>query len=177
MDTLSHGLWGGVFFGRKKRLDFWMAMLFGMLPDLLSFGIYFALAIFGFFNHPSFASGQHPDSSAIPAFVHVAYNLTHSLVVFALVFGVVYLVRKNIYWPLLAWPLHVLYDIPTHSADFFPTPFLWPLSDFHIHGVSWGQPFIFFPNWIALLLCLFWFFFRPYRKSRQMTRHKAENAL
>lgn len=168
MDTLSHGLWGSIFFGRKLRKDFWMAFLFGVLPDILSFGIYTVGTWVGIFEHPDFSSGKHPDPSMIPAFVHHSYDVTHSLVIFLVVFGIVWMVRRRIYWPMLAWPLHILYDIPTHSADFFPTPFLWPLSDFYIYGTSWGQPWIFFPNWIALLFCLYWFFLRPRwrRKNR-----------
>ena len=167
MDTLSHGLWGGIFFGRKLRKDFWIAFLFGVLPDLLSFGIYIAGSWVGIFNHPSFSSGKHPDPSVIPTFVQSFYNVTHSLVVFLLVFGIVFLIRKKMYWPMMAWPLHILSDIPKHSAEFFPTPFLWPLSNFHVQGTSWGQPYIFFPNWIALILCLYWFFLRPRCQKKQ----------
>lgn len=173
MDTLSHGLWGGIFFGRKLRKDFWVAFLFGVLPDILSFGIYIVGSWAGIFSHPDFSSGRHPDPSMIPSFVQSFYNVTHSLVIFCVVAGVVYLIRKRMYWPMLAWPLHILYDIPTHSADFFPTPFLWPLSDYFFHGTSWGQPWIFFPNWIALLFCLYWFFLR----SRWSRKNSGETAV
>ena len=166
MDTLSHGLWGSIFFGRKIRKDFWIAFLFGVLPDLLSFGVYMAGSWIGIFDHPSFSSGEHPLPSEFPAFVNILYNNTHSLAIVLFATGIVWLIWKKIYWPMMAWPLHILYDIPTHSATFFPTPFLWPLSNFHVQGALWSQPYIFFPNWIALLVCLYWFFLRPRRQRK-----------
>jgi len=175
MDTLSHGLWGGIAFGRRKRVDFWAAFLFGVLPDLLSFGIFITGSWIGIFDHPSFSSGEHPDPSMIPAFVHAAYNITHSLVIFLAVCGIVFLIRKKAYWPMMAWGLHILYDIPTHSSEFFPTPFLWPVSDFSIDGVSWSHPYIFFPNWILLPVLLFWFFFIPrWRQRKRIIRKQGE---
>jgi membrane-bound metal-dependent hydrolase YbcI (DUF457 family) len=67
---------------------------------------------------------------------------------------------------MLAWPLHILVDIPTHSSQFFPTPFLWPVSDFYINGVSWGQPIIFIPNAI-LIVCLYVYYFFFSKKARE----------
>jgi hypothetical protein len=39
MDILSHGLYGGVAFGRESRKKYLIAFLFGVGPDLLSFGV------------------------------------------------------------------------------------------------------------------------------------------
>ena len=39
MDTLSHALYGKGLFGYKKYR--WFSFLFGAIPDLFSFGIYF----------------------------------------------------------------------------------------------------------------------------------------
>ena len=44
MDTLSHALWGKGLFGYRKYR--WFSFLFGALPDLLSFGIYFLFNLF-----------------------------------------------------------------------------------------------------------------------------------
>lgn len=165
MDTLSHGLWGGIAFGRKRRLDFWIAFLFGVLPDILSFGVFISGSWLGIFDHPDFSSGKHPDPSEIPAFVHISYDITHSLVIFLLVLAAVLLIRKKIYWPMFAWPLHILYDIPTHSSEFFPTPFLWPVSDFHVNGIAWSNPVIFIPNVVLLTISLLWLFFRKIEKT------------
>ncbi len=135
-----------------------------MAPDLFSFGIYFVLTLIGVVEHPNWTSGQHPDPSAMPSFVNAAYNGTHSLVVFAIVFGLVWLTRKKPLYEMLGWPLHILVDIPTHSEKFFPTPFLWPVSDFHVNGHNWGDPIIFVPNLILLAGLYVWFYvIRPRR--------------
>jgi len=160
MDIFSHGLYGSIAFGRRNRRSFWLAFFFGVAPDLFSFGIFFVQRIFNLGNNEihGFTSGP-PDPSAIPSYVSSFYNITHSLVIFSLVFLVVWLIQRKPVLELLAWPLHVLVDIPTHSAEFFPTPFLWPISEFHVNGVSWGHPYIFFPNVIFLAVIYIWYFY------------------
>jgi membrane-bound metal-dependent hydrolase YbcI (DUF457 family) len=104
------------------------------------------------------------DASLIPQYVDILYNFTHSLVIFALVFLLVWFFLKKPYWLLCAWALHILIDIPSHSLAFFPTPFLWPVSNFKIDGIGWGDPIIFFPN-VALLVVLYAIFW--YHKKKQ----------
>ncbi len=151
MDIISHGLYGGIAFGRKSKISYWKAFFFGIMPDLFSFGIFFAMNILMLASGPDFEKGP-PDPSLIPTYVHSLYNVTHSLIVAALVIGGVWLFLKKPMIELFAWPLHILVDIPTHSTAFFPTPFVWPVSSFRIDGVSWGHPYIFFPNVIFLVI-------------------------
>lgn len=151
MDTLSHGLWGSGIFGRQSRQDFFLAFLFGIAPDIFSFGVYIIMAFFGLMEHPDWSSGRHPDPQQIPHFVYGLYDVSHSAVVFGIVFCFVWLIRRKPFFPLAAWGLHILLDIPTH-ADFFPTPFLWPLSDFVVRGIAWSNPLIFIPNMILLVV-------------------------
>lgn len=166
MDTLSHGLYGGVAFGRQSRSSYWLAFLFGVAPDLFSFGVFMVLTWLGVFERPDWSAGP-PDPSAIPAFVHAAYDASHSLVVFAAAFALVWLIRRKPLMEMLAWPLHILVDIPTHSERFFPTPFLWPLSDFHVDGHPWSDPRIFIPNVILIALLYLWFYWLRPRRLRQ----------
>lgn len=169
MDILSHGLWGSLAFGRQTRKSFWLAFFFGIAPDLFSFGIFTAATFLGLAPHPDWSSGQHPDPSQIPAYVYALYNVTHSLVVFIAVFGMVWLLRRQPLYALSAWGLHILLDIPTHSDGFFPTPFLWPLSDFSVSGIPWSHPIIFIPNVTLLITLYLWFFVVKKRlaKARQ----------
>jgi len=158
MDVISHGLWGGVAFGRKNPKNFILAFLVGFAPDALSFGIFMLARIFGFSN--SNFSGGHMDQSLVPQYIHILYNITHSLFVFGAVFLLVWLLLKKPLWLLGAWGLHILVDIPSHSFDFFPTPFLWPISNFKIDGIGWGNPIIFFPNLALLVLAYALFFYK-----------------
>lgn len=172
MDILSHGLWGGVALGRASRRSFWTAFAIGTAPDLFSFGLVFAngllahgLDFFNGFGHP-------PDPALIPAYVHQLYNATHSLAVFAVVFGLVWLVRGKPFVELGAWGLHIALDIFTHSEEFFPTPFLWPLSDARVNGVPWSDPRIFFGNVFLLALLYAWLYLR--RRKAQALRSERD---
>lgn len=169
MDIISHGLWGSLAFGRKSRKNFWLAFFIGVAPDLLSFGILTGVTFLGFSDHPDWSSGQHPDPSQIPLYVHHLYDVTHSLVIFSVVFGLVWLLRKKPLYLLAPWALHILVDIPTHSNRFFPTPFLWPISDFTVNGIPWSSPFIFFPN-VLLLIILYVTFFMIKKRSKKTSQ-------
>lgn len=164
MDIVSHGLWGGLAFGKKNKKSFWTAFAFGISPDLFSFGLFSVLNILGFVSGPDWSGGP-PDASTIPQYVHILYNFTHSFVLFALLFFVVWGFRKKPLYEMLAWPLHILMDIPTHTTAFFPTPFLWPFVDYRVDGISWSHPLIFFPNWIFLIVLYLYFFVYKKRKK------------
>lgn len=160
MDILSHGLYGGVAFGRISKRDYITAFLFGIAPDLLAFGTFFIINLF------SFGSLGKPDLASIPQYIFITYDLSHSLVIFAVFFALLWFIGYKHFAKLtLAWPLHILVDIPTHDATFFPTPFLWPISDFHIDGISWGHPMIFIPN-VVLLLGLYGYWYIKQRRIR-----------
>ena len=148
MDTLSHALWGkGLFAYRKYR---WYSFLFGALPDLFSFGIYFIHSIF-FSSSPVMG---RPTRSEIPEWVYSLYDISHSLVIASIIIFIAYKINKEFAFPMLAWPAHIILDFFTHSIEFFPTPILWPISDFKFDGIPWSNPIIFFTN-VLLIFLLF----------------------
>ena len=163
MDIISHGLWGSVAFGRKNRRAFWLAFFFGVMPDFVAFAPYFigtwlgVISIPGLPRAPGIPS-EPPDPALIPAFVFQTYNVSHSLVVFAAVFMLLWLLFHRPVWEISSWGLHILFDIPFHTSQFFPTPFLWPLSGLHVSGISWAEPVVFFPNVVLLAGLYLWFF-------------------
>jgi len=165
MDIISHGLWGGIALGRGGKRSFWTAFFFGVAPDFFAFGPMFANGILVHGLDFLGNLGRRPDPSLIPAYVHSIYNVTHSLVVFAAAFTIVWVIRKKPLLEMGAWGLHVAMDIFTHSDAFFPTPFLWPVSDAHFDGIPWGTPIIYFPNLFLLAALYAWFFFA--RRRRQ----------
>ncbi len=144
MDIFAHWLWTFVLF--HNRIDIWWATLFGVLPDLLSFGILFVQ----YTIKQSFPKGA-PSLHTLPRWVFTAYNVTHSLVIFVLMFLAVFLITKSWYIPLLAWAIHILIDIPTHTHRYFPTPFLWPISEYKFSGFSWAEPWFMIINYSALI--------------------------
>src|SRR3989344_5518012 len=159
MDIFSHGLYGGVLTGRKSRKSFWTAFIFGISPDLFSFGIFTLSILLGFVSGPDWGS-HAPDPSLIPNYVGILYDITHSLIVFSVAFLAVWLIRGKPMMEMLAWGFHVALDIFTHSFAFFPTPFLWPISNYKFDGHSWGTSEIFIPNVIALCSLYAWWWYK-----------------
>ena len=151
MDTLAHGLWGGVGFYRFGPKRFSAAFLLGMSPDLLSFGLFHVtrpgwmkLRLAGDISGP-------PPISILPDYIFYAYNLTHSLVIWAAMFVLIWTIRKHPPWVFLAWSIHILCDIPTHGTSYFPTPYLWPLPTPFMEGISWTTPWFMMTNYTVLL--------------------------
>jgi hypothetical protein len=167
MDIVSHGLWGGIAFGRANRRSFGLAVGWGMLPDLVPFGLWYLAVLMGRTPRPWHGVWEPPDPSLIPAYVHRLYSVTHSLIVFLAVFAVIRVVCRKPIWEICAWGLHIGMDIFTHSTRFFPTPFLWPISAIRVNGWPWGRPTIFIPNVLLLVLLYAWFWWHlPKAPSR-----------
>ena len=170
MDVVAHGLWGVTLFYAQGRKKFLAAVLIGMAPDLLSFGVFFA-------THPEWltlrlagrVSGP-PPLTLLPPYVFYAYNLSHSLVVWAVSFFLLWALSKKPPWLLSAWLLHVLCDIPTHASSYFPTPFLWPFPTPYVNGIPWFTPWFMAVNYAALFAgyCVLFFYFRG--KTRMARR-------
>ncbi len=152
MDVLAHGLWGGAGFLSRGGKAFAAAFVLGLAPDLLSFGLFHL-------THPQWISQRilgevsgPPPIAILPEFVFYAYNLTHSLVLWSVLFALIWIYRRRPPWVFLAWGIHILCDIPTHSSVYFPTPFLWPLPTPFVQGFSWATRWFMATNYAALLL-------------------------
>ncbi len=148
MDIIAHGVYNialqkTIKNDKKSRKEILVAFLWGVMPDFLAFAIPFiTLVLSGSLN-------QHARTENL-GIAYAVYPYTHSLVIFGLFFLLAYIVRKKLYLPMLGWGFHVLLDIPFHTPEFFPTPFLFPISNYTLpFGVSWGQPFIWAAIWIV----------------------------
>ena len=153
MDTISHALWGKGLFGYRKYK--WFSFLFGAIPDLLSFGLLF---LFNVITNPYSMKFGKPELADIPSWVFSAYNFSHSLIISIIFILIIYKFNKDFCFPMLAWPFHILLDFFTHSIQYFPTPILWPLSDYRFNGIPWSNSYIMFGN----IICIFMIFI--YRK-------------
>jgi hypothetical protein len=179
MDILAHGLWAGaagkaVNIKKKDPLKLRWMIVWGIFPDFFAFAPAF-IYMFASFIFPSIPKMYHPgpDHMEPPAgngllianLTHSLYNISHSLFVFLIVFALLYLIFKKPAWAMIGWILHILMDIPSHSYDFYPTPFLWPVSDFKINGVHWGTPWFMITNYSLLLATyLMLFYIRKIKK-------------
>ena len=91
MDTFSHALWGKGLFGYRGMP--WVALFFGAMPDLASFGaLIFINIITG--NIPEFGGGPPPLDS-LPNWVFLSYDIFHSYVTAFSIIALVYYFSKN----------------------------------------------------------------------------------
>ncbi len=165
LNFVSHALWGGVAFGRRTRNAFLAAAGISLLPDLLSEGLFAVLHLLGRGGMPSWDLG-HPDIAAYPLWAQNLYSSTHSLILFTLAFLLVWALAKKPLWGVGAWGLHILIDIPTHSMELFPTPFLWPFSDFKVDGVAWYNPIVLAADVLLLVAAYLLWLARAKRQQR-----------
>ncbi len=180
MDVVAHVLWTNAVFYAKyaqaRKQRYWAAF-FGVMPDIAAFAPAFVYMAYGrFFDNVTVSNYMtaYINPTGVYAFTAQAYNYTHSLViafaVFALVSLILSLRAKRIvaYWPLLGWSLHIVIDIFTHTLDFFPTPFLYPLSDVNNpHGISWAHPTFMAINYFFLII-VYIIIWRYQRRKRVM---------
>ncbi len=166
MDVFSHGLWSAAVCKSanikiKQRMKTRRAVFYGIFPDVFSFaplfiwlfwGLIFGGLNFSDFPGPDATEPARPDTLLIFRITNALYSFSHSLIAFLVVFGFVFLITKKPVWEMFAWLLHILIDIPTHSYKFYPTPFLWPLSDLKFNGFSWSEPWFLVLNYVALTI-------------------------
>ena len=70
----------------------------------------------------------------IPDYIFVLYRFTHSLAGIAVGYTLIVAWRRKLWLPALAWPVHVLMDVPTHGTGIFLTLILWPFSNWSFAG-------------------------------------------
>lgn len=167
MDVLSHGLWsyvaarGATLRNERIRVRPFLAASFGMLPDLIAFApltIWSAVQLISGNTHLAGHRAAEDYIAANVPWLQIVttqlYGASHSLVVWTIVFCV--LLAFRLWWrEAFAWLLHIVVDIPTHSRESYPTPALWPLSDWTFDGVTWRAGAILIPNFVLLAIALF----------------------
>ena len=139
-------------YGVKAFLD--IENIDGFLCFLVHCLIYFHLDYIFLFNLFFSSNGPKmgkPSLDEIPIWVFNLYDFSHSLIIALIFILIVYRFNKNLCFPMLAWPFHILLDVFTHSKEFFPTPIFWPISDYRFDGIPWSNPYI----WFANIFCIF----------------------
>src|SRR3989344_5446039 len=147
MDFFAHIAWTYIIFNKLKKKELYLALLFGALPDIIGWG---GLLMFNLVN----GTFGRPNLAAIPRWTWTLYGISHSIVVFGIVMLVIWLITRRLYVFMLAYPIEILMDIPTHSREFLPTPFLWPISDWKFPGFSWGQEWFMLLNWSLIIMLI-----------------------
>jgi hypothetical protein len=147
VDTIAHGLWAaaaGITWKRAEaRVSVRWVVWWTVFPDLLAFGPAFVLGLWlRLARGAAYPGSLH---GGILPHAHIGlplYNIGHSLIVFAAVFGLSSLIARRLVLGLSGWLLHILIDIPTHSSGYYATHFLWPVSSYGFDGVAWWTPWL-----------------------------------
>jgi len=157
MDYFAHGLWSYIIFNKSKK--FLWAVFFGLMPDNLSWTIYF------FYNLFTGQIFNRPNPELIPNWVFTLYGISHSIIIWGIVILVLYIALKKFPIYVLAAPIAILMDIPTHSREFLPVPFLWPLSDWKFPGFSWANGWFMMINYFFIISFLIYIFYKKKQKQ------------
>jgi hypothetical protein len=144
MEIVAHTLWataaGKVANRRMARVGIVWFAVWALVPDLFAFAPEVIVGLWRRFTGSATSHGlDFHHVGAQWGWLNVdRYDIGHSLVVFVAAFLMVWVMLRHPVWELLGWALHILLDIPSHTAH-YPTPFLWPTSSYYIAGVSWRQ--------------------------------------
>jgi hypothetical protein len=177
MDILAHGLWAGAAAvalapGYRPKRSVWMGFVgLSVVPDLghmlpVTGWAIAELSSADWWQYAVASPGQEPPMpETVRLWAHHLHCVLHSALPASLVTALVWCLRGALWWPLLGWWLHIVIDVFTHSAAFFPSPVLYPLTSWGFDGVPWNHPAFMLANYAALALtwaCLH----RLYRRHR-----------
>lgn len=117
MDTLSHALWGRGLFGYRGYR--WLPIFFGVFPDLLSFGTLFVIRIIkGDLNYSGLPTLESLlQLEPFPGWIFVMDNITHSFVTAFFFISIMYYFKRELVWPMLSWPFHIVLDFAFHTKE------------------------------------------------------------
>lgn len=137
----------------NRKTTLW-GIAFGILPDFSSFTPIFIWYFYQLLTGQMSAPNGRPDFDSMPLaqLTHQLYDYTHSFVPFVIVLLLVWAIVRKFPWFLLGWGLHIAIDIFSHSREFFPTPFLYPISDVNVNGIPWSHPIFMAINYSLLLV-------------------------
>lgn len=155
MDILSHALWTNLVFKELPVEQRSLAVVFGVIPDIVSF-----LKIFGKDFIRKTMSYTDPPIENFPKIVFVLYKFTHSLVIWFAVFLILKVFSLDYYaLAFCGWGLHIVLDILTHTKSFFQTPILFPFSKFGFSGINWSNKWFMLGNYLVLVFLYLVFYF------------------
>jgi LexA-binding, inner membrane-associated putative hydrolase len=172
MDTLSHALWAGAVAAMAQRVKpienrtIGVIVVLAALPDVIHLAPIVAWALFGdgtfaaLYLYALALPGQEPLMPAIVELLaHHFHCIMHSAVVAGAVTLIIWLVWRVLWIPMLGWWSHVVMDVVTHSADYYPSPVLYPFTNRGFDGLAWNEPTYLKLNYALLVMTyigLFW---------------------
>jgi hypothetical protein len=166
MDIVAHGLWAGIGVALAQRR--WpisprtalTTVAMAALPDLAQLlPLLGRAAVSGEVRvlraYATALPGFEPAlSPTVALWTHHLHCALHSAVVAALVTLLVWTATRSLWIPLLGWWSHIVIDIFTHSAEFYPVPVFYPFTQRGFDGLAWNTPWFLAANYAAIALML-----------------------
>ena len=169
MDIVAHGLWVGI--GMTAASRRWpmtrrtvvVTVALAVLPDLAQLLPIVGWALFAddsFAALRAYVSALPGWAPVLPPTVALLTFHLHCIMHSAIVAGAVTLLLRALlrsWWiPLLGWWSHIVIDVFTHSAEFYVSPVLYPLTQRGFDGLAWNTPWFLALNYVALGSAFLW---------------------
>lgn len=164
MDIFAHALWAGAGVALAhcrwpiKPATAAASVVLAALPDVPHL---LPILVWSMFGEGTFAAlgayaiavpGQEPTMLPVVALIsHHLHCVMHSAVVAGAITLWVWVVRHALWIPLLGWWSHIVIDIFTHSADYYPSPVLYPITQRGFDGLAWNTPWFMALNYTVLI--------------------------
>jgi len=163
VDIFAHTLWAGAGLAMLHRR--WpiaprtaaATLVLAALPDVVHLLPIVAWWVFGDGSatvlraYAIAVPGQEPGLPPVVKLLsHHAHCILHSALVAAAVTLLLWALRRSLWLPLLGWWSHIVIDVFTHSADFYPAPVLYPITERGFDGIAWNTPWFMVLNYVAL---------------------------
>ena len=162
MDIVAHGVWAGigVVVARRRwlisRRTAAATVALAVVPDLAQLTPLLVLAITSgqFDVLRAYTTALPGGEPALPPLVaelaHHLHCMLHSAVVAGLVTALVRWRYRRVWIPLWGWWSHIVIDLFTHSADYYPVPVLYPFTQRGFDGLAWNTPWFVALNYSAM---------------------------
>jgi hypothetical protein len=179
MDIFAHALWAGAGISLVHRR--WpvkpataaAAVVLAALPDIPHL---LPLLVWSIFGEGTFAAlggyaiavpGQEPSMLPIVALLsHHLHCVMHSAIVAGAVTLLLWAVRRSLWVPLLGWWSHIVIDIFTHSANYYPSPVFYPITQRGLDGIAWNTPWFMALNYAVLIFTWLWILLKAVRRHQ-----------
>ena len=163
MDIFAHAIWVGVGVSLARRR--WIVptrtlvatVVFATLPDifhLLPIASWWVLGDASLDALRAYAIAVPKQEPALPPLVemwsHRLHCIAHSAIVAGAVTLLVWAAWRSLWIPLLGWWSHIVIDVFTHPADYYPSPVLYPITERGFDGLAWNTPWFMFLNYSVL---------------------------
>ena len=171
MDILAHTLWAGVGVALARRR--WAitrssaaaTVSLAALPDVMHLLPLLGWWIFGGGSAAmlyAYAVAVPESEPALPPLVnllaHHLHCIMHSAIAAGAITALLWAALRSLWIPLLGWWSHIVIDVFTHSASFYPVPVLYPFTQLGFDGLAWNTPWFLALNYLFLLATILWLF-------------------